>query len=86
MPTVATMSTNEAAKNPYAIGMAQAMKSTGDEPPLKKSTIKKAHKIADAIKANESLAENEYWCGIDKKVKAVPEGYKKLASGYITRI
>ncbi len=86
MPTVATMSTNEAAKNPYAIGMAQAMKSTGDTPPLKKSTIKKAHKIADAIKANESLAENEYWCGIDKKVKAVPEGYKKLASGYITRI
>jgi len=56
MPAVATLSTNEAAKNPYAIGMAQAMKSTGDEPPLKKSTIKKAHKIADAIKANESLA------------------------------
>lgn len=75
------------AKNPYAIGMAQAMKSTGDEPPLKKSTIKKAHKIADAVnKANESLRENEYWCGIDKKVKLVPEGYKKLATGYITRI
>ena len=63
------------------------MKSTGDEPPLKKSTINKAHKIADAIKkANESLAENEYWCGIDKKVKLVPKGYKKLATGYITRI
>lgn len=75
------------AKNPYAIGMAQAMKSTGDEPPLKKSTIKKAHKIADAIKkANESLANNEYWCELDKKVKLVPEGYKKLATGYITRI
>ena len=26
--------------NAYAIGMAQAMKSTGDKPPLKKSTIK----------------------------------------------
>jgi hypothetical protein len=38
------------AKNPYAIGMAQAMKSTGDEPPLEKSTIKKAHKIAKAVK------------------------------------
>jgi hypothetical protein len=74
------------AKNPYAIGMAQAMKSTGDTPPLKKSTIKKAHKIADAIKANESLADNEYWCKLDKKVKLVPEGYKKLATGYITRI
>ena len=39
----------EKAKNPYAVGMAQAMKSTGDEPPLKKSTIKKAHDIAKAV-------------------------------------
>jgi len=39
----------EAAKNPYAIGMAQAMKSTGDTPPLKKSTINKAHHIAKKI-------------------------------------
>jgi hypothetical protein len=38
------------AKNPYAIGMAQAMKSTGDEPPLEKATIKKAHEIAKAVK------------------------------------
>lgn len=38
------------AKNKYAIGMAAAMKSTGDKPPLKKSTITKAHKIADKIK------------------------------------
>ena len=36
-------------RNSYAVGMAQAMKSTGDEPPLKKSTIKKAHEIAKAI-------------------------------------
>ena len=43
---------SEAADNPYAVGMAQAMKSTGDKPPLKKSTIKKAHKIAKAV-ANE---------------------------------
>ena len=40
----------EKAKNEYAIGMAQAMKSTGDKPPLKKSTITKAHKIAKAVK------------------------------------
>jgi len=40
----------ERARNEYAIGMAQAMKSTGDEPPLKKSTIKKAHEIAKAVK------------------------------------
>jgi len=37
------------AQSPYAVGMAQAMKSTGDKPPLKKSTIKKAHKIAKAV-------------------------------------
>ena len=36
--------------NPYAVGMAQAMKSTGDKPPLKKSTIVKAHAIAKKIK------------------------------------
>lgn len=40
-------------RSPYAIGMAQAMKSTGDEPPLEKSTIKKAHKIAKAIMRKE---------------------------------
>ena len=43
----------EADKNPYAIGMAQAMKSTGDKPPLKKSTINKAHEIARAVKKDE---------------------------------
>lgn len=43
----------EAAKNPYAIGMAAAMKSTGDKPPLKKSTINKAHKIAKQV--NEGI-------------------------------
>jgi len=40
----------EEPKNPYAIGMAAAMKATGDTPPLKKSTITKAHKIADKVK------------------------------------
>jgi hypothetical protein len=46
--------TDEKAKNPYAIGMAQAMKSTGDQPPLKKSTITKAHDIAKSVEKNES--------------------------------
>jgi len=41
------------AQSPYAIGMAQAMKSTGDKPPLEKSTIKKAHDIADKIKSKK---------------------------------
>jgi len=40
-------------QSPYAIGMAQAMKSTGDTPPLAKSTIKKAHDIAKAIKKDK---------------------------------
>ena len=44
---------DEKAKNPYAIGMAQAIKSTGDTPPLKKSTITKAHDIAKSIEKNE---------------------------------
>ena len=42
----------EKAKNPYAVGMAQAMKSTGDNPPLKKSTITKAHDIAKKVDEN----------------------------------
>jgi hypothetical protein len=41
------------AKSPYAIGMAQAMKSTGDKPPLEKSTIKKAHDIAKSIEKSQ---------------------------------
>jgi len=45
----------EAAKEPYAIGMAAAMKATGDTPPLKKSTIIKAHDIAKKIEKNEEL-------------------------------
>ncbi len=40
----------EKVKNAYAIGMASAMKSTGDTPPLKKSTINKGHEIARSIK------------------------------------
>jgi len=40
----------EKAANKYAVGMSQAMKSTGDNPPLKKSTIVKAHEIAKKVK------------------------------------
>lgn len=43
----------EKAVNPYAVGMAQAMQSTGDKPPLEKSTITKAHRIAKSVMANE---------------------------------
>jgi hypothetical protein len=47
----------EEAKNPYAIGMAQAIKSTGDKPPLKKSTITKAHDIAKAIDESDDSSK-----------------------------
>ena len=47
----------EAVDNPYAVGMAAAMKKTGDKPPLKKSTITKAHDIAKSIKKDEKNEE-----------------------------
>src|SRR5210317_1523433 len=52
---------NEQAKNPYAIGMAAAMKAKDDKPPLKKSTITKAHDIAKSIEKDqkESVEINE---------------------------
>jgi uncharacterized small protein (DUF1192 family) len=49
----------EQAKNPYAIGMAAAMKATGDKPPLKKSTIVKAHDIAKKIEKQEEVKLQE---------------------------
>ena len=51
----------EAVDNPYAVGMAAAMKAKDDKPPLKKSTITKAHNIAKSIKKdekNEDLKES----------------------------
>jgi hypothetical protein len=49
----------EKVRNPYAIGMAAAMKSTGDKPPLEKSTIKKAHKIAKKVEEDVEYIEEE---------------------------
>ncbi len=45
----------EKVTEPYAVGMAQAMKSTGDKPPLEKKTIRLAHKIAKGIEKNEAI-------------------------------
>ena len=50
--------------NPYAVGMAAAEKSTGDKPPLKKSTIIKAHKIA-----KEVMKENKFLAGALKRLE-----------------
>ena len=46
-------SVTEAVDNPYAVGMAQAMKAKNDQPPLKKSTITKAHDIAKSIEKDQ---------------------------------
>src|SRR5210317_1166379 len=64
----------EAVDNPYAVGMAQAMKSTGDKPPLKKSTITKAHDIAKSIEKDEKNEE-----------KDVPKGYHKMPDGTVMK-
>lgn len=45
-------------RNPWAVGMKTAMHLKKDEPPLKKSTIAKAHDISRAIMRKESLDEN----------------------------
>jgi hypothetical protein len=44
---------DEAVDNPYAVGMAAAMKQKGDQPPLKKPTITKAHDIAKSIEKDQ---------------------------------
>ena len=52
----------EAVDNPYAVGMAVAKKMKNDEPPLKKSTITKAHDIAKSIAKDdkkEEVSQNE---------------------------
>lgn len=64
----------EAVKEPYAVGMAQAMKSTDDKPPLKKSTITKAHDIAKSIEKDEKNEE-----------KDLPKGYHKMPDGTIMK-
>ena len=73
----------EKAVNPYAVGMAAAMKATGDKPPLKKSTITKAHDIAKKIEKNEEV-QSEELKGNQKKLdknhngKLDADDFKKL--------
>lgn len=44
----------------YATGTKRAMQMTGDKPPLEKSTIKKAHKIAKAMLRKEEIEQNDF--------------------------
>jgi hypothetical protein len=50
---------------------------------LEKETGGKRPEKKDSLPA---VKENEYWCKLDCAAKLIPEGYKKLSSGYITRI
>ena len=77
----------EAVDNPYAVGMAVAKKMKNDEPPLKKSTITKAHDIAKSIAKDdkkEEVTEAKYphkmYSKDGKEVEAkTPEDHKKYA-------
>ena len=48
---------------------------------LRKQAIASGHIAESLPKTNEGY----YWCSLNKKSKLIPEGYKKIASGYITR-
>jgi len=62
----------EKVDEPYAVGMAQAMKQKKDKPPLEKSTITKAHDIAKAIMKKEQdvsrAAVDKFHTKLDKLV------------------
>ena len=70
------------ARNPYAIGMAKAQELTGDTPPLEKSTIKKAHKIAKAIKNEEAGEKDACYHKVKSRYKKWPSAY---ASGALVK-
>src|SRR6056300_499461 len=57
---------NEAVDNPYAEGMAAAKKVKNDEPPLKKSTITKAHDMAKSIAKDDKKEQVEESAAADK--------------------
>lgn len=61
--------------NPYAVGMAAVKKSTGDEPPMEKKNIKKAHEIAKKIIKKKQMKE-----GILDKVTSFFKGAASAAA------
>ena len=56
----------------YATGTKKAMQMTGDKPPLEKSTIKKAHKIAKAMLRKEEVEVEETFTDYDELIEARP--------------
>ncbi len=76
----------EEAKNPYAIGMAAAMKSTGDTPPLKKSTINKAHKIAKKVDEAISTVTGQQGNNVTGKQQDTEQKQTKNAQAKLNKI
>lgn len=57
----------------YAVGTAKAMEIAGDKPPLKKSTITKAHKIAKGVMKSAGIKENEEIVELESESEVVDE-------------
>lgn len=75
------------AVNPYAIGMATAMKTTGDKPPLEKSTIKKAHKIAKAVQKEAiSPVEGQKGSEVTSKQNDTEQKQTKNAQAKLSKV
>lgn len=60
----------------YATGTKKAMQMTGDKPPLEKTTIKKAHKIAKAMLRKEEVEVEETFADYDELIEAKPFEYE----------
>lgn len=69
------------AKSPYAVGMAKAMELTGDKPPLKKSTIKKAHEIARGVEKN--LEEQTSINALNITIRSLSEEFEALRQQFL---
>jgi len=70
-------------KNPYAIGMAQAIEQTGDTPPLKKSTITLAHKIARGV---EKGLKEQQLIHIRHQVQELKERFQNVKESYSAHV
>jgi hypothetical protein len=57
----------------YAVGTAKAMQMTGDKPPLKKSTIRKAHEIAKGVMKTAGIKEDEEIVTLESESEIVDE-------------
>jgi len=57
----------------YATGTKRAMQITGDKPPLEKSTIKKAHKIAKAMLRKEDYSSEDFQTFVTERYEGLSE-------------